>query len=51
MSNCEKCDCKLEADEQADITKLIAMGKQPPQICTECLMAYLEEPAKTEWEQ
>ena len=48
---CENCDCKLETDEEADITKLIAMNKQPPQICTECLMDMLDEPAKTEWEQ
>ena len=35
---CEQCKCRLEPDEEADITKLIAMSKQPPQICTECLM-------------
>lgn len=29
--NCEKCDCKLEADEQSDIKRL-----GMPQWCTEC---------------
>lgn len=47
---CEVCKCRLEADEESDIAKLIEMNKKPPQICTECLMDWVEEPAKTEWE-
>ena len=43
---CDKCNCVLEHDEEADIIRL-----NMPHICTECVEEIVkhEEPAKTEW--